>query len=77
MARLNAHIEIRPRETPEDKIVFEAGEIDYISFVNHDTHGIPPLITKHGPQPSVAEVGDRVLYVNPDAFVSMDVELLG
>lgn len=55
-----------------------SGEVDFISFINADTHGPPPLIA---PKPSrdgasappLAAVGDTVLYINPDKIVAVEV----
>lgn len=77
MPRLNADIEIVPigADTDLDTVTFSADEYDYLSFINGETYGIPPLITKTGSgadqRPPVAGEGERVLYVNPGAILTM------
>lgn len=82
MGRLNADITIYPLPEPgedaPEAIEFSAEDYEYLSFVNHETYGIPPLVTKtrdkDGERPPVAGPGDRVLYVNPGGFIAMLVD---
>lgn len=47
----------------EEEDVFDG--VDYVSLVNEDTYGPPPLVapTKQEPRP-LAKVAERVLYIN-------------
>lgn len=40
--------------------------VDFVSIVNDETHGIPPLIGPPGPKspPTRAAIGQKVLYIN-------------
>ena len=53
---------------------FEDGEVDFVSFVNHDTYGIPPLIAGTEGRPATARTEDKVLYVNPGEMFAMTIE---
>lgn len=47
-------------------------EIQYVSWVNHDTYGIPALIAEDGFKQEVKEDGDStVLYINPENVVAV------
>lgn len=74
MPRLNADITIYPADSKSDVLEFPASSYDYLSLINDETYGIPPLVTKTGENPPVAGVGDTVLYVNPGAILAMLVE---
>lgn len=53
-------------------------EVDYISLVNHDTYGPPPLIaptpSAKVPNPKRARPGERVLYINTNIIAAAIVE---
>jgi hypothetical protein len=49
--------------------------VDFVSIVNKDTYGAPPLIapSKDSPRP-LAQVGDRVLYINTEHVPMFEIE---
>jgi hypothetical protein len=49
-------------------------DVDYISFVNRDTHGIPALLSGRAAQTIEAADGEVILYVNTDLVPLMEVE---
>lgn len=48
--------------------------IDFVSIVNKDTYGAPPLIapSKDNPRP-LAKVDDRVLYINTNLVPMFEI----
>ncbi len=49
-------------------------ETDYVSIVNRDTFGPPPLIAPKEGQRPLASVGQRVLFVNTAVIEAFVVE---
>jgi hypothetical protein len=75
MGALHAKVTIWPRENPQEPIVVgEEYEVDYISLINEETYGLPPLLTAKDGLPTVAQPGDGVLYINPDAITAVYTE---
>lgn len=62
--------------TKEDEgIEFE--NIDFLSLINNDTYGKPPLITAEaGSERAMARDGATVLYLNPATIAAVEVEKL-
>lgn len=57
-----------------EKLEFVEGEIDYISFINDETYGKPPLITSDvDGRPAVARDDDNVLYINTSRVAAVKV----
>lgn len=55
-----------------DGIPFEA---DFLSFVNDETYGKPPIITTNSDLvPPAASVGKTVVYINPRNIAILKVE---
>lgn len=52
----------------------DSPDIDYISFINSDTHGIPALLSGRAAQTVEAQDGEVILYVNTDLVPLMEVE---
>ena len=58
----------------DDSIGF--ADVDYVSLTNSGTYGKPPLIAPGGiSEHPVASSGDTVLYVNPEHFVAVEIEV--
>jgi len=62
----------------EDSIGF--ADVDYVSLTNSGTYGKPPLIAPSEPldrgrSSPVASSGDTILYVNPEHYVAIDIEV--
>lgn len=49
-------------------------EVDYLSLINDETFGKPPLLTGAEGGPAIAGVGDKVLYINPTNVVAIEAE---
>ena len=47
-----------------DLVPEQFSDIKYVSFVNDDTFGPPPLIAPQREQKPTAQVGEDVLYIN-------------
>ena len=47
--------------------------VDYISFINSDTHGIPALLSGRAGVNVEADDGQTILYVNTDHVHLMEV----
>lgn len=50
-------------------------DVDFVSIVNKDTYGAPPLIapSKDNPRP-LAQLNDRVLYINTQLVAMFEIE---
>lgn len=58
-----------------DKVLgLDDASVDYISFINSDTHGIPALLSGRSAQTVEADDGEVILYVNTDLVPLMEVE---
>ncbi len=55
----------------------EFDDVDYVSLTNSGTYGKPPLIAPAGPigERATAVEGDNVLYVNPEHYVAIEIEV--
>lgn len=60
----------------EDDEGLEFENIDFLSIINNDTYGKPPIITGEAGQPATARPGQRVLYINPATIAAVEVEKL-
>lgn len=59
----------------DERIEFE--NIDFLSLINNDTYGKPPLITADiGSDTATARPGSTVLYLNPATIAAVEVEKL-
>ena len=59
----------------EGKQTAEFESVDFVSIVNKDTYGAPPLIapSKDNPRP-LAQINDRVLYINTQLVPLFEIE---
>jgi hypothetical protein len=57
----------------EPTLAFEPGDVQFVSFINEGTYGIPPLLTG-STGVTKAETDDIVLYVNPGEILAMTIE---
>lgn len=55
----------------------EFDDVDYVSLTNSGTYGKPPLIAPAGPigERATAVEGDNVLYLNPEHYVAIEIEV--
>ena len=51
-------------------------EVDYVSLVNSDTFGAPPLIAPKEGQRPLASEGQTVLFVNTSVVQAFEIERL-
>jgi hypothetical protein len=51
-------------------------EVDFVSLVNSDTYGPPPLVAPEKGQSPVARMDDMVLYINTDLVPAWIIERL-
>lgn len=58
----------------EPDLVFEPGDVQFVSLINEGTFGIPPLLVGANGKPATAETEDIVLYVNPGEILAMTIE---
>lgn len=56
--------------------LLEFRDVDYLSFINHDTYGKPPLVVGEDERPALAREDDRVVYVNTALAAVVEVEKL-
>ena len=56
-----------PDEFPEEL------DVDYVSFINPETHGIPALLSSRAGTQTEAESGQTILYVNTALVPLMEV----
>lgn len=66
-------------QTAEGLVASDRYEVDYVSLVNSDTFGAPPLVApdtrSSGPaRAPVAQVGEEVLYINTDLVPAFCIE---
>lgn len=52
-------------------------EVDYVSLVNDETYGPPPLIAPNRGDAPLAKVGDRVMYINTHLVPLFEIERTG
>ena len=51
-------------------------DVDYVSLTNSGTYGKPPLISPGGvSERALAEPGSTVLYINPEHYVAIEIEV--
>lgn len=58
---------------------FEAGEeheVDFVSLVNNESFGKPPLIAPENGRPGVARENDTVFYVNTSLIPAFTIKRL-
>lgn len=60
-------------ESPTDEKPLEV-EADYVSLVNKDTYGPPPLVAPNRGEPPLARPGDVVLYINTNLVPVFEIE---
>lgn len=65
-------------QTDEGLVASDDYEVDYVSLVNSDTFGAPPLVapdprSSNSPRPT-ASVGENVLYINTDLVPAFLIE---
>lgn len=51
-------------------------EVDFVSLVNSDTFGAPPLIAPKEGQRPLARVGQSVLFINTSVVQAFEIERL-
>jgi hypothetical protein len=57
----------------EDPII-EDEDVDYVSFINPETHGIPALLSGRATTTVEAQSGEKILYVNTALVPLLEVE---
>lgn len=51
-------------------------EVSYVSLVNPESYGPPPLVAPREGQRPLARVGDTVLYINTGVVPAFEIERL-
>lgn len=49
-------------------------EGDYLSLINEDTYGKPPLLTANEGRDPIVRPGQTVIYINPTNIAAVQVE---
>lgn len=71
------NVTVWPLGSDKDSDGIEFSAVDYLSLINNETYGKPPLITADpGRDAAMARPGQRVLYINPATIAAVEVEKL-